>query len=321
MIAPSLPSGQRRFSRFLEAVDPDDLQIARLDGAQAVHVATDEFPLDIARFDRGNDPALRLDVVDFPSRTRDQFPDLGGDDRRAIENVLVLEQIGFEGHHLLHPQCPLLIPGARQAHRLVPGGELDGAGSRAFREHDRQHLQHDSLHVVFRLRLGQPQGVYLHAIAEPPQPGIFNLVAGQRQFVPHFSERPELAALFDETYAGIDKEGDTFDDLGKRLRLDLAGSLHPIKHRHRRAQGISQFLHRRGPRLLQVVTADIGRIPLRHMLDRVVDRIRDQAHRGTWRIDVGAAREILLDDIVLGGTAQFLRVDPPALRQADVQRQ
>jgi hypothetical protein len=146
-------------------------------------------------------------------RTFDQFPDLGGNDRRPIENVVVLQQIGLESHHLLHPQRPLLIPGAWQTHRLVPRRKLDGAGSCAFREHHRQHFQDDSLHIVFRLRLGQAQGVHLHAITEPTQLGICHLVAGQGQFVPHLAKCPQLAALFNETYAGIDKERDPLDDL------------------------------------------------------------------------------------------------------------
>jgi hypothetical protein len=58
--------GQRRFRRFLEAVHSDDLEIARLDGAQAVHVAADQFALDVAGLDRGNDPALGFDILDFP---------------------------------------------------------------------------------------------------------------------------------------------------------------------------------------------------------------------------------------------------------------
>jgi hypothetical protein len=194
-------------------------------------------------------------------------------------------------------------------------------GSCAFREHHGQHFEDDSLHVVFRLRLGQAQGVHLHAIAESAQLGICHLVAGQGQLVPHLAEGPQLATLFDETYAGIDKERDPLDDLRERIRSDFARSLDPIENRHRGAQGVGQLLHRRRPRLLQVVAADVGRIPFRHMLDRVVDRIGDQAHRRTRRIDVGAAREIFLDDVVLGGAAQFGRIDPSPLRQADVQRQ
>jgi hypothetical protein len=209
----------------------------------------------------------------------DQFADLGGNHRRAVEDVPILEQVGLEGHHLLHAQRPLLIPRAWQPHRLVPRRQLDGARARALGQRDGQHLEDDPLHVVFRLCLGQAQRVDLHAIAEAAQLGISHLVAGQRQLVPHLAEGAQLAALLDEADAGIDEERDPLDDLRKLLRRDLARSLDPVENRHRGAQGVSQFLHRRRPGFLQVVAADVGRVPLRHVLHRVVDRVGDQAHR------------------------------------------
>ena len=42
----------------------------------------------------------------------------------AIEQVVIFQQVGFVGHDLLHPHRPLLIPRARQAQRLVPGGAV-----------------------------------------------------------------------------------------------------------------------------------------------------------------------------------------------------
>src|SRR5258705_397190 len=45
-------------------------------------------------------------------------------DHRSLEDVGVLEQVGLIGEHLLDAQAPLLVPGAGEAHRLVPGGQL-----------------------------------------------------------------------------------------------------------------------------------------------------------------------------------------------------
>ena len=52
--------------------------------------------------------------------------ELGGlrlDHVRALEEVVVLEQVGLEGEHLLDPQRPLLVPRARAARapRSTPG--------------------------------------------------------------------------------------------------------------------------------------------------------------------------------------------------------
>ena len=60
--------------------------------------------------------------------------------RRAVEDVAVFEQVGLVGEDLLHAHRPLLVPGARQAERLVPGRQLHGAGARLLRQRHGQHL-------------------------------------------------------------------------------------------------------------------------------------------------------------------------------------
>jgi hypothetical protein len=60
----------------------------------------------------------------------DQLGGLGLDHHRALEDVVVLEQVGLVGQDLLHPQRPLLVPRARQAERLVPRRQLDGGPGR-----------------------------------------------------------------------------------------------------------------------------------------------------------------------------------------------
>jgi hypothetical protein len=45
-----------------------------------------------------------------------------------VEDVAELEQVGLVGHNLLKPERPLLVPGRRQAERLVPGGQLHPRG-------------------------------------------------------------------------------------------------------------------------------------------------------------------------------------------------
>ena len=85
---------------------------------------------------------------------------------RALEDVGVLEDVGFVGQHLLDAQRPLLIPRARQPERLVPRRQLDRAGARVAPERHRERLEHDPLHVVLRLGLGEAERVDLHAVAE-----------------------------------------------------------------------------------------------------------------------------------------------------------
>ena len=46
----------------------------------------------------------------------------------------------------------------------------------SLREGDAERLEHDALHVVLGLRLGEPERVHLHAVAEAPQ-----LLVGRRR--------------------------------------------------------------------------------------------------------------------------------------------
>ena len=96
----------------------------------------------------------------------DQLGGAGLDHDRPVEQVVVLQQVGLEGQHLLDAQRPLLVPRAGQAQGLVPGRELDGAGPGLLRQGHAERLEHDALHVVLGLRFGQAQAVDLHAVAE-----------------------------------------------------------------------------------------------------------------------------------------------------------
>ena len=58
---------------------------------------------------------------------------------------------------------------------------------------------------------------------------------------------------------------------------------------------------------------------LRHLVDAEGDHVGDQPHRGLGREGVGAAREVLLDDVVLGRARQLRALDPVLLGDGDVE--
>ena len=119
--------------------------------------------------------------------------DLALDLRRAVEDVAIVEKVGLIGHDLLHAQRPLLVPGARQAQRLVPGGQLHGAGAGVLRQHHGQHLDQDAVDVVLRLLLGEAQRIHLHAIAEAAVLLVRDAIALAADLVPEFGEGAHLA--------------------------------------------------------------------------------------------------------------------------------
>ena len=126
--------------------------------------------------------------------------------RGAIEEVVVLQQVGLVGQDLLHAQRPLLVPRARQAERLVPGRQLDGAGAGVLGQRDGQHLNQDAVDVVLGLLLRSAQRVDLHAVAEAPRLRVGDAVA----LAPISSHRSVKARILqisvDEADAGVHEE-------------------------------------------------------------------------------------------------------------------
>ena len=108
---------------------------------------------------------------------------------------------------------------------------------------------------------------------------------------------------------------------GNASAWDLAAVPHGVEHRLRDGQRIGQLLHRGRARFLQMVGADIGGVPFRHFPERENHDVLDEPHRGLRREDVGAARQIFLDDVVLHRARQRLAVHALLVRQRDIKRQ
>ena len=191
--------GQRRSFRLRPAVDADHDLLAGLDPAHALGVALDQRALHVV--DGRHRAAHGLDAGELLLGRGLELVDLAAHDLGAVEDVGVLEEVGLVGEDLLHAERPLLVPGARQAQRLVPGGQLHGARARVARQRHRQHLEQDAIDVVLGLRLGEAQRVDLHAVAEQAVLGIGHAVALGRDLVPQLVEGAHLADLGDEPAA------------------------------------------------------------------------------------------------------------------------
>ena len=302
---------------LLVAVDADQDLLARLDAAEALAVGVDQRGLHVRHGLDG--PAVLGDPGHLGLRGLLELLDEALHDRGALEDVGVLEQVGLVGEHLLDAQRPLLVPRAGEAERLVPGGELDGAGAGVAAERDGQRLEHDPLDVVLGLGLGEAEGVDLDAVAEAAVLLVLHAVALAAELVPQLAHRAQLRVLLDEADAGVDEEGDAAEHGAHAVLGDAL--LHLVEHGDGGRERVRDLLRRRGPRLLQVVGADVDRVPLRDALDRVGDHVRDQAKARSGRERVRAAAQVLLDDVVLGGPLEDLLADPVLLGGDDVERQ
>ena len=85
----------------------------------------------------------------------------------------------------------------------------------------------------------------------------------------------------------------------------MARSSYRIEHADCGGERECQFLHRRRASFLEVIGADIDRIPFRHFLGREQDHVLGQPHRRRRRKHIGAARQIFLDDVVLRRALQL----------------
>jgi hypothetical protein len=218
---------------------------------------------------------------------------------RALEDVGVVEEIRLHREDLLDPQAPLLVPGTGEAQGLVPRRQLDRAGSGVAAECHGQRLEHDAGDVVLGLGLGQAEAVDLDAVAKSQQLGVGDAVALAADLLPHPAHRAQLRVLLDEANAGVDEERDAAEDPGEVLLRDLAARLDLVQDRDGGGERVGGLLDGSRSRLLQVVAADVDRIPLGDLVHRERDRVGDEPHRGAGREGVGAAGQELLDDVVL----------------------
>ena len=293
---PSAAVQQRRGLGLGVAVDADDDLLAGLDAADPLAVGVDERGLHVV--DGLDRAAVLVDDRHLRARALEQLGDEPVHDLRALEDVGVLEQVGLVGEHLLDAQRPLLVPRPRQAERLVPGRQLDRARAGVAAERHGERLEHDALDVVLGLGLGQAERVDLHAVAEAQVLGVLHAVALAAELLPQDAHRAQLGVLLDEAHAGVDEERDAPEDLAHELLVDALADR--VEHGDRVGHRVGDLLHRRRPRLLQVVGADVDRVPPRDVLDRVGDHVGDQPHRRAGREGVGPAGQELLDDVVLG---------------------
>ena len=177
-----LAGGERRVLGLGEPVLADHLDLAALDPGDPLAVRLDQPRLHVG--DRLDGAAVLGDHLHLGVGALGQLLDQAVHHHRALEDVGVVEQVGLVGEDLLDPQAPLLVPGAGQAERLVPGRQLDRAGAGVAAERHGERLEHDPRHVVLGLGLGQAERVDLDAVAEAQELRLGDAVALAADLLP-----------------------------------------------------------------------------------------------------------------------------------------
>ena len=114
---------ERGVGRLGEAIHTDHRDLARLDPPHPLGVALHQ-PL-LHRVDHGEGAPAFEHPGELGLGGLGQLRGLLLHHVGAGEQVVVLEEVGLEGQHLLDAERPLLVPRAGQAQRLVPRGQLD----------------------------------------------------------------------------------------------------------------------------------------------------------------------------------------------------
>jgi len=166
--------------------------------------------------------------------------------------------------------------------------------------HHRRHALHGDTHdVVLRLLCSERAATDLRVEAQQLAGFLLRAVALGHQLVPDAARRPELGDLFEEVVVRVPEEAEP-----RRERIDIeAGRDGGIDVRDAVGDGERDLLHRRAAGFADVVAADADGVPLRHVRCAVLEDVGDDSHAGLRRVDVRAAGDVLLEQVVLDGAA------------------
>ena len=129
----------------------------------------------------------------------------------------------------------------------------------------------------------------MQPVAEAPEPRIGYRVAFGGDAIPELGEGSHLACLFYVADSGVAEERDATNQAREVVFSDLTGSLDGVEHGNRTGQRVGDFVDGAGSRFLQVVAADVDRVPHRDVVKGPRDDVGREPHRGLGGKDVRTA--------------------------------
>src|SRR5258705_8533690 len=132
-------------------------------------------------------------------------------------------------------------------------------------------------------------------------------IAGLETFTHNSRRKPQRGAilgnLLEQVVMGVEEERKA---RGKVINIQTS-----LQRRFNVSDTVrereSDFLHCSRTRFTYVVTANRNRVPVGHFAGTVGEDVGNQTQRGPWWIDVSAARDVLLQNVVLQRAFNFVK--------------
>jgi len=210
---------------------------------------------------------------------------------------------GLLRNDLLGPEGDLHRMVRRQTEDLVQGVRMQRLGPA---QHRRQGLRGRPDDIVVRLLRREGTARRLGVETHPPGTGILGFIAVPHRLRPDPPRRPQFGDLFEEINVGIEEERKA---RGEFIHIQPLAADHVLHVFHPVPKRKGQLLHRRRPRLPDMVPADADGVPPGYVLRPEFHRVADQLHRGIGRTHQGLLGNEFLQHVVLDR--------PPNLRQGN----
>ena len=183
-------------------------------------------------------------------------------------------------------------------------------------EHRGQGLQRRAHDVDLGLLRGQGRAGGLGVEAQAAQRRVVDAEALAHDTGPQPARGAELGDLFEEVGVAVEEERKRGRRTPRSARPRVERGL-AVGDRVGQREG--DLLHRGRAGLAHVVARDRDRVPARQVLVAVGEDVAGDAQRRPGRVDVGAARDVLLEQVVLHRPREPRSVDALLAGHRDVQ--
>ncbi len=294
-----------------EFVHPDDDAPPLVNLALVAVGSVGDLLLKEANLDSRNDPAQRLNPLEVVIRLPLQPVGEHFDGVGTAQRVHGIGHAALVGDDLLSAQRDGDGVFAGEGQRLVQAISVQGLGAAEDRCQRLDRHPHD---VDLRLLRTERAARRLGVEAQPPGAGVLRAEGVAHLPRPDTPGGAKLGNLLQKVVVAVEEEGKTGRE-GINVQPTLQGPadvLHPV------GQSEGQFLRCRRAGLADVVAGDGDGVPPGQVLAAELDGVGDQPHGGLGREDVFLLSDVLLEDVVLDGAAEFVHRHALLLGGGDV---